>query len=85
MSKRTRKAQLPAEDEVLFRASLCSGVACAPATMPRRKVEAAVNEQHPTGISSRWTISRKRKLDDGNKHPAPCLEDATRRHYLMEC
>ena len=72
-------------DAVIFRASLCTGVACAPATMSRKAVEAQVNADSPTGIASRWRISKRRKLDDGEKHPARCLEEQGRTHYLMEC
>lgn len=71
--------------DVLFRGGLCTGVACAPAKMKRAEVELEVNLDSPTGISSRWKISKKRKLDDGTKLPAPCLDDTSRMHYFMEC
>jgi len=53
--------------------------------MKRAEVELEVNLDSPTGISSRWKISKKRKLDDGTKLPAPCLDDTSRMHYFMEC
>ena len=62
---------------------VCSSV-CADGDMTPEEVEQAVNEQSPTGISSRWTIS-KEPFKDGTPNPHPCEVISTRKHYLLEC
>jgi hypothetical protein len=71
--------------KVVFRGGICTGVACAPATMKRAGVEKAVNAEHPTGLDSPWTVSKRRELKDGTKLPARCMDNENRRHWLMEC
>lgn len=73
-------------NEVIFRESVLSGVACAPKRMTRREVEAAVRGQSVAGTSDGWRVSRRRKLPDGNPHPCRCLEyPRSRVHWLVEC
>lgn len=63
---------------------LCS--ACAPAGMTPEQVAAAVNQEHPTGISSRWKVSSDPEFASGGPNPGPCdQEPDARRHWLMEC
>lgn len=73
------------ESEVYFTADLLFGVACAPATMPRAEVERRVRAENPSGTTAGWCLSGRRKLEDGSRIPAPCLDDPTRRHWLFEC
>ena len=73
------------EGKVIFRADLLFGGACAPKGMSREDVEEACNQDSPTGTRSRWRISKKRKLPDGTKLPAPCLDEPSRVHYMLEC
>lgn len=80
----TRKATKPEAAEIIVRVDLCTGVACAPKGTPRAVIEREANMQNPTGISSRWKVTRKRKVD-GVTMPAPCLDDPKRAHYLLEC
>jgi hypothetical protein len=72
-------------DDITVRASLVWAVACAPQGTKRIELEAAANAQHPTGLDHGWKLSRKRKLESGDPHPAPCLEDAGRLHWLLTC
>ncbi len=48
-------------------------------------IENIVNTRNPTGIGSRWKIS-KNHFDSGQPNPCPCdQKPETHRHYLMEC
>ena len=58
---------------------------CAPKAMKRAAVERAVNAQYPTGIRSRWTISKDKTFRTGEPHPKVCENDSDRRHYLLHC
>lgn len=71
-------------DFIIRENGICSAIVCTAIT-DRREIERRANSESPTGISSRWRISRRRKLDDGTKLPAPCLDHKERRHWLLEC
>lgn len=58
--------------------------ACAPAAMPPEQVEAAVNIESPTGISSCWSLADE-PFADGTPNPGPCDQGPDRRHYLLSC
>lgn len=60
-------------------------VVCAPKAMSAKRVCRAANLHTPAGIHSRWEVSKVRKLADGTRLPAPCLDDKSRRHWLLEC
>lgn len=79
------KGALEVSNEIMFRAGLLGGVVCAPKRMKRAAVLRAVNSEHPSGTSNGWSFSRRRKLEDGTKLPAPCLDEKGRVHYLLEC
>jgi hypothetical protein len=43
------------------------------------------NMEHPTGISSRWTLSDDSTFASGDPNPGPCEQDPSRQHYLLVC
>ena len=43
-----------------------------------------LNRQHPTGISSKWALS-KDDFSDGSLNPHPCENGGENRHYLFNC
>jgi hypothetical protein len=58
---------------------------CAPKDTPREDIEAWVNGEHPTGISSPWAVSDE-AFAGGEANPCPCdQEPETRLHYLLTC
>jgi len=49
------------------------------------EVEKRANQESPTGISSRWTIT-KDKFIGGEPNPCPCnISPYTHKHYLLTC
>lgn len=58
---------------------------CAPKRLARRTVERVVNELNPTGIATKWKISKDEKFRTGQTNPCVCEDDPKRLHYLMEC
>ncbi len=73
------------DDVVIARSSIVACVACAPKKVPRKEVNELVNALNPTGIDSRWAITRKRKFPGGWPHPCPCDDHRGRVHYLLYC
>ncbi len=73
------------DDVVITQRHLVACVACAPRKMPRKEVNELVNVLNPTGIGSRWKITRKRSFPAGGPHPVPCADDRNRIHYLLYC
>lgn len=58
---------------------------CAPKETPPADIEAWINGESPTGISSPWRISED-AFASGQPNPCPCdQEPGTRLHYLLNC
>lgn len=82
--KAATKEPLP---DLIFRAgpgpglSFLEGVACT--VLTRAEMLRRVNAEHPSGTKAGWQVSTKRV--EGKRNPFPCLDDAKRRHYLLEC
>lgn len=44
------------------------------------------NNEHPTGISSKWHLSENKKFRSGQLNPCLCDDyPNTRKHYLLNC
>jgi hypothetical protein len=64
---------------------LCHCSVCTDETDPA-KIEAAANEQHPTGLQNGWMISKDKTFNGGQPNPCPCEQrPKTHKHYLLEC
>ncbi len=57
---------------------------CAPKDMSREEVELQVNMKNPTGIDSKWTITRD-DFADGAENPYVCDRSTEKLHYLLHC
>jgi len=69
----------------IYAYGLCHLSVCAPRGMPRKRVEAAVNVEHPTGIKHQWKVT-KENFETGESNPCPCNDEPKYRlHYLMNC
>lgn len=45
-----------------------------------------LNWEYPTGISSRWQLSKDATFRTGQPNPCPCNEHPdTHKHYLFNC
>jgi hypothetical protein len=74
------------ENVCVYSSGLVVCSVCAPSSLTREQVEDATNRLHPTGISSRWTISADPTFYKGGPQPGPCDQSPDERtHYLMEC
>jgi len=63
----------------LVHCSVCTNV------KTRKRIEQMVNQKNPTGIQSKWVIS-KDDFRTGETNPCPCERNPkTHKHYLMEC
>lgn len=63
----------------IIHASVCSSLS------PEETVERA-NAELPTGISSKWSLSKEPAFADGQLNPCPCVDNPeTHKHYLLVC
>lgn len=72
-------------DVVIYGSGLVACSVCAPAEMDPLKVEERVNQIHPTGIVSPWSVSSDEHFNSGQPNPCECEKESGRLHYLMEC
>lgn len=68
----------------IARGIVCLSV-CVPKDTPREDIEAIANAAHPTGISSRWSISEDTEFAPGQPMPCPCEQEEGRLHWLLNC
>lgn len=69
----------------IYAYGMCYLSACAPAGMTRAVVEHRANIQNPTGIRSRWKISKDATFKTGEPNPTSCEDEPGRVHYLLDC
>jgi hypothetical protein len=74
-----------ADTVFVYAQGLCLCSVCVPANWGTEKIESQVNMASPTGISSRWAVSADPVFKDGRPNPCQCNDDASRKHYLLEC
>lgn len=63
---------------------VCCSV-CVPNHFTAEEIEDVVNQENPTGISSRWKVSTDPTFKEGKPNPCPCEKDPDRMHCLMNC
>ena len=52
--------------------------------LPIGEASIRLNNEHPTGISSRWGLSGD-DFADGTPNPCPCERNPESKHYLFNC
>ena len=62
---------------------VCS--ACVTKGLSKKDIEDEINLVNPTGISSKWRISKNKTFKDGEKIPHQCEQEKDREHYLFNC
>jgi hypothetical protein len=50
-----------------------------------RELETRANLEYPTGISSRWQVSKDATFRNGQPNPCPCERGGGCMHYLLDC
>lgn len=70
----------------IYSIGIISASVCAGNDATIEEITEHLNEEHPTGISSKWQLSQDKVFQDG--HPNPCACDTypdTKKHYLFTC
>jgi hypothetical protein len=62
----------------LVSASVCTD-------LPIEEATERLNDEHPTGIDSRWQPSDEPTFSGGQPQPCPCNIDPSLTHYLFYC
>lgn len=63
------------------------GIVCAGVCTDMDVEEATnqLNQEHPTGIASRWELSKDKTFKSGEPMPCPCEQNESFTHYLFNC
>lgn len=72
---------------VIYNTGIMACSVCVPKELTKEEIEEGLNSKSPTGIDSKWRISKDTHFKDGI-HTNPCTCDmffSERLHYLMEC
>lgn len=72
------------DDFQIYAQGICSMSVCT-SLKSRKKIEELANLYNPTGISSRWEISKDRTFHTGQSNPCPCEQRKGYKHYLLNC
>jgi hypothetical protein len=73
------------ERVIVYSSGIVSCSVCASGKLPKREVESEVNRINPTGIGSRWKISKDKTFSSGESNPCTCGKYKNRKHYLLNC
>lgn len=68
----------------IYATGLCAMSVCT-SLKTDKAIEANVNKQSPTGIESRWVVSKDKYFKTGERNGCTCEHDARRRHVLLVC
>lgn len=66
-----------------YRVGLIMASACT--SLDDKEATKLMNQEHPTGISSQWEVSKDEKFSTGQSNPCECPDKSTHRHVLFEC
>lgn len=59
---------------------------CADKNVSIEEIEEHINLVHPTGINTRWQLSKDKYFASGETNPCNCDQNPnTRKHYLLNC
>ena len=79
----TTAVSTPETDFYILATGLVATSVCT--SLSRKEATARLNREVPTGISSRWVISRDKTFHTGEPNPHTCETFSTHKHYLFNC
>ncbi|MFA6089937.1 MAG: hypothetical protein WC755_08830 [Candidatus Woesearchaeota archaeon] len=53
--------------------------------LSKKEIEEEVNLLNPTGLDSKWKISKDLTFRTGEKNTCQCHDNPDREHYLLDC
>ncbi len=70
---------------IAYSIGIVAASVCVDDTLTTEEIESIMNAENPTGISSKWQISKDKYFHSGETNPCVCENDTNRKHYLMVC
>jgi hypothetical protein len=64
---------------------ISSASVCADENLSIKEITEFLNGSYPTGISSKWRLSKDKVFRTGESMPCSCEENKGRKHYLFNC
>jgi hypothetical protein len=72
------------EDFTAYSVGLVSASVCT--NLSLKEANQRLNEEHPTGIDSEWSLSKDKTFASGEPNPCQCEQHPeTNKHYLFNC
>jgi hypothetical protein len=70
----------------VYSTGVCRASVCADKNLSLKELTERLNVSHPTGIQSKWKLSKDPTFASGETNPCPCEQyPETRLHYLFDC
>jgi hypothetical protein len=70
---------------ILYSIGICHLSICAKKYTKKSDIEKFANAGHPTGIKSKWRISKNKSFKSGVPMPCQCTIHPDRKHWLLVC
>lgn len=74
------------EKLIVYSVGIVAMSVCVDKKLTRKEIEHLANAEQPTGISSKWKISKDKTFASGESNPCQCDQHPNaRKHYLLNC
>lgn len=71
---------------IIYSEGICSLSVCVNKNFTVKQITDEINKIHPTGIKSKWSLSKNKTFRTGELNGCECNEHPTKRkHYLFNC
>lgn len=71
------------KDFVPYAVGVCAASVCT--SLHPEDAEQRLNQEHPTGIASRWALAAGEDFRTGEVNGMQCPDNPTHRHFLFHC
>lgn len=71
------------KDFVAYAVGICAASVCT--SLQPDEAEQRLNQEHPTGIASRWTLAVDENFRTGEENGMKCPDHPQHRHFLFHC
>lgn len=70
---------------IIYSMGICSMSICVKKDLKKAFIEKEINKMSPSGVPTKWQISKDKTFRSGQTNPCQCKENDNRLHYLLNC